>query len=435
LDSGNERGIDILDRMTAKIQEFSDWITSPEGQKALEDWFQQAEDLAVSLGHLAEDLIEFFDELDSEENRKALNDIVELTGELVGAFETMAGVLQIVLGPLLFVIGAFAKLNEQFEKLTGLNLFELFNLPIVAVRELAEAIGKIDFGNILDSLGDLGRSILDGLTRPFRQAFEQLRNIKLPKFDLKNIFKFPPISYIANQFKDAASAVGKAIGKFDLKDIFKIPAISYIANQFKNGAAAVGKAIGKFDIKDIFKIPAISWIADKFRDGAAAVGRAIGKFDLANIFKIPDLDTIASHFSGLGSKIASEIGDVFVDIIPRLGATGGIAGALRNLAAGPHPGGGGGGGSWAIGHITHGPELSIIGEEGPEAVVPLNRPLSQVDPAVRWLSAIAQGMAPPTPMASGGIADRPIDITVITPTEDPRAVATETVNRLVAVGY
>jgi hypothetical protein len=433
LDSGNERGIDILDRMTAKIQEFSDWITSAEGQKALEDWFQQAEDLAVSLGHLAEDLIEFFDELDSEDNRKALNDFVELTGDLVEGFETLAGVLQIVLGPLLLLIGVFVKVNEQFEKLTGLNLFEVFNLPIVAVRELAEAIGKIDFGKILDSLSGFGRSILDGLTRPFRQAFEQLRNIKLPKFDLKNIFKFPPISYIANQFKDAASAVGKAIGKFDIKDIFKIPAISYIANQFRNGAAAVGKAIGKFDIKDIFKIPGISWIADKFRNGAEAVGRAIGKFDLANIFKIPDLDTIASHFSGLGSKIANQIGDVFVDIVPRF-ASGGLVAIGQEL------------GSWeaaaerrlnrkAAGDILRGPQVILAGEEGPEAIVPLNRPLAQVDPAVRWLSAIAQGITSPTPMASGGIADRPIDITVITPTEDPRAVATETVNRLVAVGY
>jgi hypothetical protein len=35
--------------------------------------------------------------------------------------------------------------------------------------------------------------------------------------------------------------------------------------------------------------------------------------------------------------------------------------------------------------------MRIIGEAGPEAVVPLNRPLSQVNPAVRALSAFAQG--------------------------------------------
>jgi hypothetical protein len=33
------------------------------------------------------------------------------------------------------------------------------------------------------------------------------------------------------------------------------------------------------------------------------------------------------------------------------------------------------------------------------------------------------------------VAPRPIDITIITPTKDPHAVALETINRLTAVGY
>jgi hypothetical protein len=80
----------------------------------------------------------------------------------------------------------------------------------------------------------------------------------------------------------------------------------------------------------------------------------------------------------------------------------------------------------------------MIGEAGPEAVVPLNRPLSMVDPAVRWLSAIAQGKGP-IPMASGGIvgANRTINVeqNIYSPQTDSRAVASEVVNHLVAVGY
>jgi hypothetical protein len=80
-----------------------------------------------------------------------------------------------------------------------------------------------------------------------------------------------------------------------------------------------------------------------------------------------------------------------------------------------------------------------IGEAGPEAVVPLNRPLSQVDPSVRWLSAIAQGLKAPA-MASGGVvgAGKTINVgglTVVTPNADPKAVAHETINSLVATGY
>lgn len=85
---------------------------------------------------------------------------------------------------------------------------------------------------------------------------------------------------------------------------------------------------------------------------------------------------------------------------------------------------------------------ALAGEAGPEAVVPLNRPLSQVDPSVRWLSAIAQGKVPNNRQFPGGklaagstgrnVNIHPGAITVVTPTTDPRAVAAETVNRIAA---
>lgn len=91
----------------------------------------------------------------------------------------------------------------------------------------------------------------------------------------------------------------------------------------------------------------------------------------------------------------------------------------------------------AVGGIFTSPSRRLVGEAGAEAVVPLNRDLSQVDPAVRYLSAIAQGLTVPTnnPASSGG---RSIDvggIQIITPTEDPAAVANETINLLFAQAY
>lgn len=93
----------------------------------------------------------------------------------------------------------------------------------------------------------------------------------------------------------------------------------------------------------------------------------------------------------------------------------------------------------ATGGLFNYAQTRLIGEAGPEAVVPLNRPLGQVDPAVRWLSAIAQGKVPP--MASGGVVGgggRTVEvggISVYSPNADPEAVAAEVVNKLVAVGY
>lgn len=58
----------------------------------------------------------------------------------------------------------------------------------------------------------------------------------------------------------------------------------------------------------------------------------------------------------------------------------------------------------AIGGIFDGAQTRVIAEAGPEAVVPLNRPLDQVDPDVRWLSAIAQGKGD---KMSGGVNSGP----------------------------
>lgn len=90
--------------------------------------------------------------------------------------------------------------------------------------------------------------------------------------------------------------------------------------------------------------------------------------------------------------------------------------------------------TFARGGEVYGPTRALIGEAGPEAVVPLRRPLSQVDPSVRWLSAIAQGKS--TPMASGGVAGNGRSITieagaiVVQGAEDPRRTAIEVMDRI-----
>lgn len=89
----------------------------------------------------------------------------------------------------------------------------------------------------------------------------------------------------------------------------------------------------------------------------------------------------------------------------------------------------------AAGGTFYGPDVRLIGEAGPEAVVPLNRPLSQVDESVRWLSAIAQGLAP-QPMGAGGIAGGGTNITfaegsvVAYEVHDAGAVANEFVRQI-----
>ena len=378
-DAGQGAGLNILDSITGALDRFTAWAKTDEGQKALQDWFQFAQDLAGEIGDIFLAVVNFIDKVDTEENRKSLLLVLDVIEKIILALGFLMGVASQVLG---FI--------------TSTLLFPFVNAFDEAEREV--------------------EGFLDGI----RDKFARIKNV-LGTVDIKDVFKIPPIAYISEKFQGAWKAITSAIGKVDIKDIFKIPGISYISSKFQGAWKQIKEALGKVDIKDIFDIPGISYISGKFQGAWKQIKEAIGKVDLKDIFDVPSLSTIAGWFSGLGGMIANEIGDVTVDIVPNF--TGRLAGSMgREL------------GSWgsAAGALALGPQLHLIGEAGPEAIVPLARPLNQVDPAVRALSAIAQGLAPP-PVPQTGM--RPIELTVVTPTEDPFAVANEVVNRLVAVGY
>jgi hypothetical protein len=90
----------------------------------------------------------------------------------------------------------------------------------------------------------------------------------------------------------------------------------------------------------------------------------------------------------------------------------------------------------AAGIITSGPMFAQIGEAGREAVVPLERPLAQVDRSVRWLAAIAQGKSMPRQAGGPGGAGNSKTVNIssgaitIQGNLQPEATATHTVNRI-----
>jgi uncharacterized protein YukE len=89
---------------------------------------------------------------------------------------------------------------------------------------------------------------------------------------------------------------------------------------------------------------------------------------------------------------------------------------------------------FAAGGITMGP--SIVGEAGPEMVIPLTRPLSQVDPSVRAIAAMLRGQSSDQVIMGGSTSPTKIvnnEIKVYAPSADPEAVAAQVVNRSVAM--
>lgn len=110
-------------------------------------------------------------------------------------------------------------------------------------------------------------------------------------------------------------------------------------------------------------------------------------------------NSVPNAVSAAVGRVTNLVNNLMGVINRALGGVNKLAGvSLRGAGTG-----GNGGGSFASGGILGGPRRVLAGESGPEAIVPLRRNLSQVDPSVRWLSALAQGRTPA--MGSGGVVN------------------------------
>lgn len=133
--------------------------------------------------------------------------------------------------------------------------------------------------------------------------------------------------------------------------------------------------------------------------------------DVLTALKLTGADQVKSQLNDLAK-------DRYVNIIPR-GSTFGRLGPMDAMASGG---------------VLTGPRTVLAGEDGPEAIVPLNRALSRVDPTVRWLSAIAQNKTPA--MAGGGVVGGGTQVTfeagaiVVQGATDSRATALEVVDAI-----
>jgi ABC-type transporter Mla subunit MlaD len=145
--------------------------------------------------------------------------------------------------------------------------------------------------------------------------------------------------------------------------------------------------------------------------------------------------TIQGAIAGLATWFARGFESIMATIRRKIEE---VRAAIANIPViGGLVGGGGGrsgsGGSFASGGIVSGPRRVLVGEAGPEAIVPLRRSLSQVDESVRFLSAIVQGK---TGFASGGTigGGKTLNIQpgaiVIQGDRDPNRTAVGVVNRI-----
>lgn len=418
LSSGRETGDTIIDKMADAIERAAKWLESPAGQKALKQWFEDAKNVAFAIGDIIKSVIHFIDVLDTPENRKKVQKF----------FQAIAWIIN-------FVADHWNVVNFFFKWLTPIGQ------AIQAFKFLRFALGKIiDAFNLLREKG--GQAI-----KFVRDKFGDLRDWVKDKFDdIKDKIK-SAAQWLIDKFENAwewfrgklADVAGWVRDKFgDIKD--KIAdAASWVKTKFSaawdwlRGAAANIASDVKTKLGDI-----IDWfrdLPDKIRGYATSLynaGNTLG----SNI--IDGLRNGISKVGGLASSIGSTVANAVKDALND----------LLDLPLDVHLDPPGPLGPWdftviprfASGGVFNKPTLAMVGESGPEAVVPMARSLAQVDPSVRQLSAVAQGI--PGPPGAAAMVTVPTgktvdvgSITIITPTEDPRAVAAETVSRIVAATY
>lgn len=134
-------------------------------------------------------------------------------------------------------------------------------------------------------------------------------------------------------------------------------------------------------------------------------------------------DNIDSTFSMIYSTVSYWVNQIIDAVNGALNMISKLTGGVVNLKVPKLP-------ATATGGVFYTAQTRLIGEAGPEAVVPLDRPLSQVDPAVRALSAYAQGKAEPQVTTGGGASVVFMPGSIVSPYSDPALVAEQAADRV-----
>jgi hypothetical protein len=389
--------LDSLERLTG---EFDDWVNSIEGQTSLNEWFENGERVLGAFADLLGEVGEMFGNLVDEESVdrtvRFLENLIDLI-EPIGSRLNFLGELDpfgLLASSLFKVFGVLGPVFDALAPLAGI----LTDLATTANEALAPAV-----------------LLLQAALLPMQIAFEA-------------------IGYVVQVVTEYITSLYEALGPAE-EALDGVAASAF--ERMKPALDAIAAAIitllpSPEELARIINdqvIPAIELFAEWLSVNGVAAAEAlltatVGLVDfLSN--DLPKVLAIVEFWSEQFVRFMLGPVGIVLNLID----------AINTLNNTPVTGGGGGGSAplfQAAGGINLGPTWSMTGEEGPEAIVPLSRDLSKVDPSVRWLSAIAQGKDAPS--APGG-GDRTIiesgAIQVIG-VRDGRQAASAVLDRIVA---
>lgn len=371
---GENAGTTLLDRMLQKLQEINAFLSTPEGKRKMSEWFGDVESIGTSLGQLATDVGRIIKNLNSPEGRANAKSIMEA---IVRIGDTVVEI---------------TKVADQIARIVGLlnPLKQVMNL--FRGEKASTPTGQPQTTPALDNRPASQRKEVQSALSKYALELKVT-----PKLDQKALNK--QLAAI-----EAYKSTGVEIPVKGNEDLWEQTKGSIAQTIFKDKSVPV-------------KGNETAWNKTK---GTIA----------AHVFK-PKVVPIYVEDKAVTNWIAW-----WNRVNLNKTAT------IRYTTAGRLPNGGrdtsGGSTSSASGRVVYGPHMGLVGEAGPEAIVPLDRPLHLVDPAVRALSAFAQGKGM-NRYASGGIVGggrtinvHPGAIVVQSPHADPALVAEAVVDRLVA---
>jgi hypothetical protein len=406
IDAGKSTGDSLFQRLTKNINEWNDAL-KPQGGTRFDEATGGIKRFKQEIP-AKNPLDEFFK--NGEQTAEDLGEIAEALGKIAGALDSLQSseTLHTVLDGVAFAL----------DKLQGPAKF-LSEHPLTA------------FFSVI--LGPAGPA-LASIQVFFDAAWQPIRNFARKVDDFLHRFQFK--GGLGGRIKDLFGGGGGGITPLTLKPpkLDWIPGVlNRIQSLARNSIAAffpvptlVNRALGRIDASPAARRVAavLGSIPSRLQGLAGQFGHQAALWAEAVFNQIVDLPgRIIGLFRGLGQRIADAIGDINIHVnLPDK-----IPGTNIDIPF------------TAVGGIFDHAQWRVIGEAGREAVVPLDRPLSEVDPSVRWLAALArggpgaQGVPTNVPVGSGKTINNEWHIT--TPTTDTRAVADELLNRMVATAY
>lgn len=480
LSAGKGSGDNIIVDLTKKVREFGDYLDAH--PDSLKKFFGQSEKFAKALGGTILAIIHGIDELDNSASRNAviglfrdLNGIIENTARglhrinvfftdfatgVTGAFKTMTAS---VLGGVSGFLNGLSKIAGGLAAITpgkydfGKGKIDAMKASVdKTITSLQNAAGGIDALN--------GKAQNLKVSADTKQAAQDLQDIVKTYND---VFGLPPgtLKLDSSDIAGASKVLKNLVDSYTvLKDKFSTPLKPIaIPDSLKNlsqhqldivnnqrvmahlppyEAKATSTDLTRVTQKQLALInnqaimrgePPINLkfnhgqvdLSDKATLGLInSYNKAHGLPQVNLKVNKSSMDAAATAARALQSLFRGLGGTTYHYVVLKRGksvmATGGVMDGFGDVSR------------FALGGIANSQfnlRGNTVAEAGREAIVPLDRPLDQVDPSVRYLAAIAQGLNP-----GGGGTTVNNNLTVITPTKDPRAVAIEAANELAALG-